>query len=331
MVGAFFLFILLWYTNNMKLSNAQLKTIYFGALFFDETEEGYLRSFQYNKVQMDYFKKASDFWYDRCMASSAKTLEFRTAATRLSFDYKIVWMGSPDSIELSIDGLVSRIVYVNDIEKEGKLEFELPAGEKDVVIYLPADATVWVRNFEINDAFVPAKKGEKVLWIGDSITQGFGPLRSAETYVSVANRLLNYDILNQGIGGYVYDKNVLVNMDGYRADKIIIAMGTNQYGTESMKDIEEYYERLKEIYGNTKILCVTPIWRGDSPDGFPTLARFCQKTKAICEKYKNITVVEGFHLIPHLPEYFLDNLHPNQLGCEVYGRNLVLAIREAGF
>ena len=290
-----------------------------------------MRSFQYNKKQMGYFKKASDFWYERCSASSAKTLEFRTAATRLSFDYKIVWMGSPDSIELEIDGLVSRIVYVKDIEKEGKLTFDLPAGEKNAVIYLPADATVYVRDFEINDAFVPAQKSEKVLWMGDSITQGFGPLRSAETYVSVANRLLRYDILNQGIGGYVYDKNALVEMDGYRANKIIIAMGTNQYGTESMKEIEEYYERLKDLYGDTKVLSVTPIWRGDSPDGLPTLASFCRKTKAICEKYENITVVEGFRLIPHLPEYFLDNLHPNQLGCEVYGRNLVLAIREAGF
>ena len=66
-----------------------------------------------------------------------------------------------------------------------------------------------IRNMEINATFTPAKKNEKVLWMGDSITQGFGPLRSAHTYVSVANRLLNYDILNQGIGGYVYDKNVL--------------------------------------------------------------------------------------------------------------------------
>lgn len=315
----------------MKLSNKQLQTVYFGALFFSETEEGYLQSFQYNKEQMEYFKRVSDFWYDRCMASTAKTIEFRTNATEISFEYKIVWMGSPDSVELEIDGLISKIIYVKNMDKEGRLTFDLPAGEKNVVIYLPADATIWVRNFEMNGSFVPAQKGEKVLWIGDSITQGFGPLRSAQTYVSVANRLLHYDILNQGIGGYVYDKNALVDMDGYRPDKIIIAMGTNQYGTESMKDIEEYYERLKEIYGDTKVLCVTPIWRGDSPDGFATLASFCQKTKAICEQYKNITVVEGFRLLPHLSEYFLDNLHPNQLGCEIYGRNLVLAIQQAGF
>lgn len=37
------------------------------------------------------------------------------------------------------------------------------------------------------------------------------------------------------------------------------------------------------------------------------------------------------HVLPDNSEYFLDNLHPNALGSEVYGRNLVLAIQEAGF
>ena len=167
--------------------------------------------------------------------------------------------------------------------------------------------------------------------MGDSITQGYGPLRSGETYVSVANRILKYDILNQGIGGYVYDKNVLMKMNDYQPDKIIISMGTNQFGTETMQDVEEYYEQLKQIYGDTPMLCITPIWRGDVPGGEPTLIRFCQKTKEICEKYSNIIVVDGFKLVPHLSEYFLDDLHPNCLGCEIYGRNLVEEIKRLGF
>jgi len=315
----------------MKLSNEQLKSIYYGAYRISETEDGYLQAFQYTERQMRYFEEASDFWFERCTASNAKTLEFRTKATRFSLEYKIIWAGSEDSIELAIDGLITRIFYVKDIEKEGKLSFDIPSGEKKVTLYLPADATTLIRNFEIDADICHVEKGDKVLWMGDSITQGFGPLRSTHTYVSVANRLLNYDIINQGIGGYVYDKKVLEKMEGYDPDKIIISMGTNQYGTESMKDIEEYYERLAEVYGNRPVLCITPIWRGDSPDGEPTLIRFCHKLKEICRKYPNITIVDGFQLVPHLSEYFLDNLHPNALGGEIYGRNLVLAIRETGF
>jgi hypothetical protein len=317
--------------NFMILSNEQLKTIYYGALSFSETEDGYLQSFQYTRQQMQYFKETAEFWYDRCMASNAKTLEFSTTATRFSFEYKLIWVGSKDSIELVVDGLITKIQYVKDLDNEGKVTFELPAGEKKVMVYLPADATILIRNFEINADVIPAEKMEKVLWMGDSITQGYGPLRSAQTYVSVANRLLNYDIINQGIGGYIYDKNILAKMDGYSPDKIIISLGTNQYGTESMQNIEEYYERLNEVYGETPVLCITPIWRGDSLDGVKVLAKFCQNTKDICAKYSNITVVDGFKLVPHISEYFLDNLHPNCLGSEIYGRNLVLAIQEAGF
>lgn len=314
----------------MILSNTELQKIYWGALRFEETEDGYLQGFQYMKDQEDYFERVSDFWFERCTASTAKTLEFKTTAEKFSFDYRIVWKGSEDSVELYVDGVVTDIRYIKDMEDEGTLAFTLPAGEKTILFYLPADATMQIKNFEI-DEYRCVTKDTKVLWLGDSITQGFGPLRSGHTYVSVANRLLGYDIINQGIGGYVYDKNVLVQMGDYKPDKIIIAMGTNQFGTETMQDIEEYYVRLKELYGDTPVLAVTPLWRGDVENGEPTLISFCNKLKAICEKYSNITIVDGFKLVPHLEEYYLDKLHPNCLGGEVYGRNLVREIEKAGF
>ncbi|QUA53438.1 SGNH/GDSL hydrolase family protein [Aristaeella lactis] len=315
------------------MTNRELQDIYFGAYFFEETEDGYLQAFQYSKEQMDYFRNGPfDFWYDRCMATTAKTLEMNTDATTISFEYRIIWVGSEDSFEVAVDNQIMEIRYVKDLPREGKLTWKLPEGKKDVILYLPADATVLIRNFEIDGAYTPAKKNEKVLWLGDSITQGYGPLRSAETYVSVANRLLNYDIINQGIGGYVYDKKSLMKMEGYTPDKIIVALGTNQFGCETMKDVEEYYETLTGIYGTKiPILCISPLWRGDLPEQLPVLERFCENVKKIASQYPNVTVVDGFKLVPHLPEYFLDNLHPNVVGTETYGRNLVEEIRKAKF
>ncbi len=316
----------------MVLTNEELKKIYFGAYEFEETNQGYLQAFQYSQKQIKYFEGAMEMWYDRCTATTAKTLEFSTTATRLSFEYKIIWKGSEDSFEITVDGLVSGIKYVKDLPDSGTIEWELPQGKKDVVIYLAADATVLIRNFTIDADVIPAVKGEKVLWLGDSITQGYGPLRSSCTYVSVANRILNYDIINQGIGGYIYDKNSLMKMEGYDPDKIIVALGTNQYGDKDMSKVEEYYETLIGIYGNDiPILCITPLWRGDSEDGLPTLMSFCEKVKDIAGQYKNVQIVDGMKMVPHFSEYFLDNLHPNCLGCEIYGRNLVDVIRSSGF
>ena len=309
----------------MIITNKELQSFYFGAYSFEERDDGYLQAFQYTKEQMEYFKGAMDFWYDRCMASTAKTIE-------ISFDYKFLWKGSEDSFELMIDDLITRIEYVKDLKEEGKIVWKLPAGMKKVVIYLPADATIVIRNFEIDASAARPTKNGKVLWLGDSITQGYGPLRSAQTYVSVANRLLNYEVINQGIGGYVYDKKSLLKMAGYSPDKIIVALGTNQYGCETMKDIEEYYETLMSLYGNDiPVLCISPLWRGDNLEGIPTLERFCENVKKIAGSYKNVKVVDGFKLVPHLSEYFLDNLHPNCLGTETYGRNLVEEIRKLGF
>ena len=316
----------------MILTNKELQNFYFGAYSFEERDDGYLQAFQYTKEQMEYFKGAFDFWYDRCMATTAKTIEMKTDAQKISLEYKIIWKGSEDSFELMIDGLITKIDYVKDVKEEGKLEWQLPAGMKNVVIYLPADATVLIRNFEIDSKAERPVKNEKVLWLGDSITQGFGPLRSAQTYVSVANRLLNYDIINQGIGGYVYDKKSLLKMPGYTPDKIIVALGTNQYGSETMKDVEEYYESLMKVYGNEiPVLCISPLWRGDKPEDSAIFERFCDNIKKIAGSYKNVKVIDGFKLVPHLSEYYLDNLHPNCLGTETYGRNLVEEIRRIGF
>jgi len=142
---------------------------------------------------------------------------------------------------------------------------------------------------------------------------------------------LNYDVINQGIGGYIYDKNAIVPMGDYRPDKIIVALGTNQYGSETMKDVEEYYVQLKEVYGGTPVLCISPIWRGDHPENYDVFLSFCENVKKIAGQYPNVTVVDGFKLVPHLTEYYLDKLHPNVIGAELYARNLVDAIHRTGF
>jgi lysophospholipase L1-like esterase len=315
------------------MNNESLKRYYFGAYSFKETEDGYLQAFQYGEDQMKYFEGAFDFWYDRCMATTAKTIEMVTEATRLSFDYQLIWIGSQDSFELSINGLIDKITYVKDIEETGRIEWDMPEGKKNVVIYLPADATVLVKNFEINADVEKPDKNERVLWLGDSITQGYGPLRSAQTYVSVANRILNYDLINQGIGGYIYDKKSLMPMPGFDPDKIIVALGTNNnHDPAKTSDITEYYDTLTSIYGSDiPVLCISPIWRGDNPADYDNFVKYCNMIKQTAGSYKNVTIVDGFTLVPHLSEYYLDNLHPNLLGAETYGRNLAEYIRKTGW
>ena len=116
---------------------------------------------------------------------------------------------------------------VTDLEEEGTLEYLLKNGEKKVILYFPVDADIAIKNFYSDADVFAVEKGEKVLFIGDSITQGFGTFETGQTFVNVANRILNYEILNQGIGGYYFDKNSLMPLEKFTPDKVVIAMGTN--------------------------------------------------------------------------------------------------------
>lgn len=322
------------------MTNEEIQKYYHGAYCFKETDDGYLYGVQYNDSQLKYLRKirADDYFYVRGFFGNAKTLEFVTEATKISFDYRFE-NGVNETIDLAIDDVIYESHRAKDMEKCGKMTFNLRKGKKTVVIYLTADDITYIKNLEINAEAIPVIHKTKVLWMGDSITQGYGPFRSGGTYVSVANRLLKYDVLNQGIGGYYYDKNILEKMEGYIPDKIIIAQGTNQAFTETKEqDVKEYYERLAEIYPNIPVLTITPLWRGKRGDEFlddeqtGTFTGFCKKIKEVADSYPNIKVVDGFELMHHDIEYYMpDWVHPNALGCEVYGRNLVEMIRKIEF
>ena len=318
------------------MNNENLKKFYHGAYRFEETDDGYLLGIQYTKEQMEYLRFNYAF-YERAYFGSAKTLEFVTDATEVSFDYRFR-SGVNETIELAIDGIIYDVRVAKNMDKEGTVTFRMGANKKNVVIYLPADDVLYIKNLQINSYAEPVEKKTKVLWMGDSITQGYGPFRSGETYVSVANRILNYEVLNQGIGGYYYDKKVLMKMDGYMPDKIIIAHGTNQCLSDTAEqDTREYYERLSELYPSVPVLTITPVWRGKFKNEFNEEAtkkfiEFCDKIKEICSHYDNITVVDGFKLMHHSIEYYMEDwLHPNALGCENYGRNLAETIQKLGF
>lgn len=310
----------------MIYSNEELKNYYKGAYSFRETD-GWLQAFQYTEAQMEYFRRTEIYWYERSFASTAKTIEGITSAEEISFDYKIIWQGSLDTFELWADQEEVKICRIEELPTEGTLRFRLPkpGTPKRITVYLPIDATVLIRNLSSDAELIPLKGRPKVLWMGDSITQGYGPLRSAYTYVSVANRILDFDIINQGIGGYIYDKGSLMPMEGYRPDEIIVALGTNQYLSGDIRPVKEFYDRLTEVYGREiPVTVISPVWRMDfDADQEETdFIRFCGEIKKVCGNYPNIRVIDGFELIPHEHEYYIDDLHPNLKGAEIYGKKL---------
>ena len=146
-------------------------------------------------------------------------------------------------------------------------------------------------------------------------------------------RELGYDILAQGIGGYRYEPNDVMTVDGFTPDKIIVALGTNWYDDSSYDyefNVTEFYKRLISVFPNTPVLAITPIWRGDI-DNWERFIWCINKVKDTCAKYECIKLVDGFTLVPNVEECFSDRAHPNSFGSLMYSNNLIKAIKKLKF
>lgn len=185
----------------MLLEKKDLKQLVHGALCFKATQ-GYVIPRRFTDEQIALFKDETIPNYrsyrERMYCGASITLEFITTAERIAFDYKFFLKTHRKStFEVYVDGFLTYLAHDADL-REGRLEFFFKAGEKHIEIYIPNYSEVGIKNFIIDGEYKPIPQAKtKVLFIGDSITQGCGTERSGQTYVNVLKRALNYEIVLQ--------------------------------------------------------------------------------------------------------------------------------------
>ncbi|MBO5261683.1 MAG: SGNH/GDSL hydrolase family protein [Clostridia bacterium] len=317
----------------MRLTGKTLKRLTKGAVYFEENK-GYFVPYRYSKEQIDYMARPEYDWGWRMYAgfTGGIRLEFKTDSENISFDYRASHSHERgNTVDLYINGVLTSIYKIEDRLK-GKVEFTLPAGKKLVTLYLPGESKLEIKNFTLDGGYEAVKdKGQRVLVIGDSITQGAGPDFASASYLNSLQRKTGYTILDQGIGGYRFEAKDLMKVTGFEPDKIIAFLGTNYYECVDTYDYEraafDFYKRLSEIYPNTKILAITPIFRTRDLD----VERFSwciNKIKDACALYPNITVADGLDLMPNVAECLADGVHPNTYGSEMIAQNLFKFIKD---
>ncbi len=323
----------------MKLGAKTLSKFMKGACYY-ETKNGYFVPYRYSKAQIEYMAdEGYDYgWRFRALFSGGIRLELRSNATKLSFDYKASDTHErANTIDLYINNVLTSVYTIGD-KLKGKVEFSLPKGEKKVTIYYPCECRLEIKSFTIDGSYKTIKsKGERLLIIGDSITQGAGPQIGSASYLNTLTRRTSYNILGQGVGGYRYEAKDLMKIEGFEPDKLIVFLGTNYYdeaclsrGYDYENAVIEFYERLSELYGNKPIISVTPLWRNNNVD--MKRLRWCTDViKKACERYPNISVVDGFELVPNVDECFSDKVHPNAYGSEYLATNLMKFMKEVKF
>lgn len=188
-------------------------------------------------------------------------------------------------------------------------------------------------------------KGKKVLFIGDSITEGAGASSYDKCYVSRFADVTGANVVNRGIGGTGYVNanerggKFADRIDEYDedADIVVIFGGTNDFTSRSAElgDIDDnslyticgcinnFFRMIVERFPTATVVSVIPTRR--SNDRIPSYQNGCMlddvnnAIRHVCEHY-SIPTIDLFYsgtvcpgIEAHRINFTVDGLHPNDV------------------
>jgi lysophospholipase L1-like esterase len=203
-------------------------------------------------------------------------------------------------------------------------------GEKStrVTLYFPAHEAGIMGEVALSDGatVTPHVYSQKILFIGDSITQGWAAEHDPLSYAMRISRALDADCVVQGVGGSYYSRTCMGQLP-FDPDTVIVAYGTNDCTKRgSLEELEQQAHAclafLAKTYAGKRIVVISPIWRCDNARLSVPLgdcrALLCREAERL-----GLTYVDGLDLVPHDPALFTDGLHPSDAGFAHYAENLL--------
>lgn len=308
-----------------------MKEIFKNCLMVDETDKGYFPC-RFTQKQLEVYRQRGPAAVIRSRCTASVCMSFITAKEEIAFSYFIASFAR-NNVTFDVyenDRMVTTIPQPDGSPSGRILYRKRNTGETKITIYLPPCAEVLISELDIGEYKPIPDSQKKLLLLGDSITQGMTSKASSLIYATLVGNALGCSMLNQGVGGYIFNKDSLDENLPFTPDVIWVAYGTNDY-TESLSTgmprfermCREYLEKLIKIYPHTPIFVQTPIPRFDFESEeqkvrFSAVREFIRNTVLSLE----LSVVDGFDLIPEHRWFFADGVHPNELGFLLYARNL---------
>ena len=330
----------------MQLTTEAIKKLIKGSLSV-KNEGEWLCLYRFTEKQSNYyFEKTPDTLYLKTRTSAGMKLDLVTDADKISFDFRVRSTCGRTfySFDLYVDGVFCDELYVMNLisKPNGTVSFALPEGSHRITVYFPNLMRTDIKNVLLDGASFaePVSSKMKILCLGDSITQGYDAYHASLSYTNRLSEALDAEILNQAIGGEVFDEKILDEELPFAPDLITVAYGTNDWAILESKEqfltgAENFFKKIKAIYPDKPVVYISPIWRGDYQRPFGTqdtaVGGFEESVKELqsLAKQTGLTVVDGIPLTPHHSDFFADQiLHPNDLGFGFYAENLLKALKK---
>lgn len=310
----------------MKLTFEQIKSITVGAVRIWQ-ENDTVRFSKCTQKQVDAWYKLLPILGERAEATTGVRLDFYTNSSSFAFQ-----AASGSKFEIYVNGLLTNFIS----DDRCSIELDNSNGENRITLILPSHEIGSLLSVELDDGadLRTAEFDRKILFIGDSITQGWNSGYDSLSYAYRVSRNLNAHSVIQGIGRGFFDESTLDQELDYDPDIVIIAFGTNDWGHGSLESLAEkfgaFFDKILKIYRGKKIFAISPIWRADKHirKGEIDFDEHCLTVKKAASE-RGIIVVDGENMVPHIPEFFSDGyLHPNALGFSIYAENLAKIIQK---
>ncbi len=301
----------------------KINSIYKNCLNVLNTEEGDI-PVRFTQRQLELYSSKTDYCR-RSLCPAGICIDVLTDSKEISIDYSVKGKAR-DYIffDFYLNGKYYQTKGSRPIDINTKaVLFNIPdIGEKmnRIAIYLPHNIQLLIKKVSFLDGTTvksaPDYSGN-LLCMGDSITQGMEAIHPSSTYPVLLSRFLEMNLLNQGVGGEVFNPDILDNELPMKPEIITVAYGTNDWNScESMSNFKqncsEYIRKLCRIYPHICKLIITPFWRHNMQETkcVGTLQDVSIAIKEICVDYSEVYLVDGLEIAPNIIDYYADGLHP---------------------
>lgn len=208
---------------------------------------------------------------------------------------------------------------------------------REVCLWLPCLRGCTIRELWLDGTYIEPLSGRsRLLVLGDSIGQGFCSDAPANAWSAILSNRLDRELLNQSVGGQVFQVSALPVLELGPSDFVVVELGSN-YRWDPLpasvlkREIESYLSEVKRRWPVTPIWVTTPLWHDELMRPSRSLACVEEATRTILtvSRELDLATVAGERLVDGEASFFIDGEHPNAKGHRQLAGRLGTIIRKA--
>lgn len=318
----------------MRLTNEEIISLAYGAVRTEE-KGGALRFHKCTEGQVKAWYGESDTLGYRAEATTGVRLDFYTDSDSITLA-----IARGGKFEVKLNGLIVYQYVDGQSEREFTVSLATPGMEKGerkrVTVVFPSHSIGIISSLELDDGsyFERVPKSGKLLFMGDSITQGCASAFDSLSYAYRVSEFFDAESVINGIGGAYFLPHAFETSD-YDPDTVIIAYGTNDFFHFPEDEVRrtkarEFLDLIKAAYGEKRVIVLSAIWRGNAEcqplgEEFHSFRRYVEQLA----RERGFFAIDGLTLVPPIPAMYNDKyLHPNDLGFSLYTENLIKQLKD---